>query len=161
MKDGVTDKAKELYDDITFGHLSYDRARHNPLLFRFLGMIKPGERVFDIGCGAGYWMQVYVDYGVPKDCIVGVDISPTNVANLRKQGFHAEWGNVLELQLEDGVSDFTVCNGVIHHTNDPFRAFEELARITRPGGYIWLQVYNQWNPYYYIVHRAAYPLRYL
>ena len=58
------------------------------------------------------------------------------------------------------MSDFTVCNGVIHHTNDPFKAFTELVRITKPGGYIYLNVYNIWNPYFYIVHRAMFPLRF-
>ena len=59
------------------------------------------------------------------------------------------------------MSNLTICNGVIHHTNDPFKAFSELVRITKPGGYIYLNVYNIWNPYFYLVHKAMFPIRFL
>ena len=49
---------------------------------------------------------------------------------------------------------------MIHHTANPGKAFCELVRITKPGGLIFLAVYNQWNPYFYLVHRAAAPIRY-
>ncbi|MDP8249261.1 MAG: class I SAM-dependent methyltransferase [Candidatus Tritonobacter lacicola] len=161
MSRKIAEDAKELYDQIQFGHLNYERARYNPLLFDFLGMIKKDERLFDIGCGSGYWMGVYVDYGIPKERITGVDISPSNVDTLKQRGFNAMYGDVMDLQLEDDTADFTISNGVIHHTADPFRAFEELVRITRPNGHMYLSVYNKWNPYYYIVHKATFPIRYL
>ena len=161
MNRQTTEDTSELYEQIRFGHLSYERSRYNPLLFDFLSMMKEGDRLYDIGCGSGYWMQVYANYGIPKDRIVGVDISKSNVESLKKRGFNAVCGNTMDLQLEDGVADFAVSNGVVHHTVDPFRSFQELVRITRPGGHLYLSVYNRWNPYYYIVHRAAAPLRYL
>jgi ubiquinone/menaquinone biosynthesis C-methylase UbiE len=79
---------------------------------------------------------------------------------LRQKGFNAVIGDVLALPFGNNVSDLTVCIGVIHHTDDPFKAFSELARITKPGGYIYLNVYNKLNPYYYLVHRATFPIRY-
>lgn len=161
QQENVTEKAQALYDEIQFGHLSYERKKYNPLLYDYLSNVKDGDQVFDIGCGSGYWLQVYVEAGVNKDQITGVDISPSNVAMVKKHGFQALWGDVLQLNMEDAVSDFTICNGVIHHTADPFRALQELVRITRPNGFIYLSVYNRWNPYYYIVHRATWPLRYL
>lgn len=161
MNQHTTEDTSKLYEQIRFGHLSYERARFNPLLFDFLSMMKESDRLYDIGCGSGYWIQVYVDYGIPKERIVGVDISKSNVESLKKRGFNAVCGNVMDLQLDDNAADFTVSNGVIHHTVEPFRSFRELVRITRPDGHIYLSVYNRWNPYYYIVHKATAPLRYL
>lgn len=66
----------------------------------------------------------------------------------------------MALDVPNSQADLTVCMGVIHHTKDPFLAFSELVRITKPGGLIYLSVYNKWHPYYYIVHKATAPIRY-
>lgn len=156
-------KSKEMYNDFRFGDFSYGDKRYklNPLLLEFLKMVKGNSLVYDIGCGVGFWFDLYMKYGVNKENVRGVDLSPINVENLNNNGFNVSCGNVLDLNLNDNVSDFTICNGVIHHTPDPFKAFSELVRITKPGGYIFLNVYNIWHPYYYIVHKATFPLRYI
>jgi len=161
MDKTTTENIKELYDQVQFGYLNYDRARHNPLLFDQVSQLGQNQRLYDIGCGNGYWMERYVESGLRKDQIIGVDLSPRNVEHLNAEGFQALCGDVLQLGLPDEVSDLTVCNGVIHHTVDPFRAFKELVRITRPGGTIYLSVYNIWNPYYYLVHKMTFPFRFL
>ncbi len=159
----VTAKAGTMYNDYRFGDFNYGSARErlDPGFFEFISMVKNDKKVFDIGCGSGYWLNVCVREGIPKENITGVDLAPSNVEELGKKGFKAVCSNVLKLDLNDDVSDFTICNGVIHHTNDPFKAFGELVRITKPGGYIYLNVYNIWNPYFYLVHRAMFPLRFL
>jgi SAM-dependent methyltransferase len=134
MDEATAENIRELYDQIQFGRLNYDRARHNPLLFDQVSRLRIDQQLYDIGCGSGYWMGRFVEAGVEKDRITGVDLSRRNVEHLRTQGFRARCGDVLQLDLPDGVSDLTICNGVIHHTLDPFRAFQELVRITRPGG---------------------------
>src|SRR4030095_14827085 len=72
-----------------------------------------------------------------------------------------ETGNVLALTMSDASFDSTFCAGVIHHTPDPALALRELARITAPGGHIYLSVYNRWHPYFWFVHKATAPLRLL
>ena len=161
MKESVA-QSRELYDRYRFGTFAYGRQRdaHEPLLFEALSRLSPGAAVYDIGCGTGYWVDAYLESGVAKERIHCVDLAPANIAELRARGLNAAVGNVLHLDIPDRSSDFTVSLGVIHHTDDPFRAFTELVRITRPGGLIYLNVYNRFHPYYYIVHRAAFPLRY-
>ncbi|MBU0763124.1 MAG: class I SAM-dependent methyltransferase, partial [Candidatus Altiarchaeota archaeon] len=108
-----------------------------------------------------YWLHVFEKYGIAKDRLLGVDISPSNVSKLSAEGFGVVCANVLTLPLHTAAFKFTLSIGVIHHTPEPFRAFQELVRITKPGGLIYLSVYNKWNPYYYIVHKAAFPIRFL
>lgn len=160
--DRTTSNAREMYDKYNVGHYSYGkkRALYDPFLLEFLSAIGVGKKLYDIGCGSGFWLDMYVARGIAQKDIVGVDLSPQNIEFIKARGFQAFCDNVLELRLKDNVSDFTVCNGVIHHTSDPLQAFKELVRITKPGGSIYLAVYNVWNPYYYIVHKAAFPLRY-
>ena len=161
--DKVTTNARELYDTYRFGHaFSYDekRARYHSFLLDAVSAVQTGQTLFDIGCGSGHWLDLYVAAGVPKDQITAVDLSPANVADLQRKGYTAVCDDVLNLHFDDNVSDFTICSGVIHHTSDPFRAFRELVRVTKPGGHIYLSVYNKWNPYFYLVHRATAPIRY-
>lgn len=161
--DKVSNQARELYDNYTYGNFSYgkQRERYDPLLFDFLKKPNKDSTLYDIGCGTGFWMDAYINNNVSKDNIVAVDITPRNIMELRNRGFKALCGNVNHLPFSNNVSDFTICQGVIHHTANPFQAFKELVRITKHGGHIYLNVYNRWNPYFYIVHKATYPIRYL
>jgi|SRR5688500_4707864 SAM-dependent methyltransferase len=155
-------QARELYDRYRFGTFAYGRRRdaYEPLLFEALARVGPDAVLYDIGCGTGYWVDAYLNAGVQKDRIRCVDLAPSNIAELQARGLHAAVGDVLHLDIPDRSADITVSLGVIHHTDDPFRAFTELVRITRPGGLIYLNVYNRFHPYYYVVHRATFPLRY-
>ncbi|HET7698820.1 MAG TPA: class I SAM-dependent methyltransferase [Vicinamibacterales bacterium] len=161
MKDSVA-QSRELYDRYRFGTFGYGRRRdaYEPLLFEALGRATPETVLYDIGCGTGYWIDAYLQAGVRKERIRCVDLAPANIADLQARGLDASVGDVLDLDVPDRSSDLTVSLGVIHHTDDPFRAFTELVRITRPGGLIYLNVYNRFHPYYYLVHRATFPLRY-
>jgi len=155
-------RARELYEQHPFGDFCYgfERERHNAPLCGFLRAISAQGLVLDIGCGAGYWCEAAVRAGVVQERIVPVDMVRTGLAPLRDKGFRTVCGDVLSLPLADSTADFTICNGVIHHTPNPRDAFRELVRVTKPGGRIFLAVYNRWNPYFGIVHRAAAPIRY-
>jgi len=151
-----------MYDEFRVGHYSYGmkREKFEPLLLKFLSKYEQGKKVIDVGCGSGFWLEGYTRHGVLKENIFGVDLSPKNVAEIKQRGFAAEVGNALALEIADDSFEFTISNGVIHHTSDPFLAFQELVRITKPGGLIYLAVYNAWNPYYYLVHKLTFPIRY-
>ena len=159
--DEITKKAKTMYDEYTFGDFCYNRDGFNAPLINSLAKLDKNHIIFDVGCGTGYWLEKLLSFGVPIHNLTGIDLSPKNVENLRIRGFNAICGDVLNLPLENNISDFTICNGVIHHTSDPLKAFTELVRITKNGGHIYLIVYNKFNPYFYIVHRSTYPIRYL
>jgi len=159
--DKVTLQAREMYNEYRFGRFNYGQKRIDtePLLLEFLSMVKPGNALFDIGCGEGFWIQVYLAKGIIANQMTLIDLAPENADELIRKGFKASCGSVLALPFENNVADYTICNGVIHHTADPYKAFTELVRITKPGGYIYLNVYNIWNFYYLIVHKATFPIR--
>ncbi|MBM2826628.1 MAG: Methylase involved in ubiquinone/menaquinone biosynthesis, partial [Dehalococcoidia bacterium] len=41
--------------------------------------------------------------------------------------------------------DFVICNGVLHHTSDPFRGFQSIAQLVKPGGFIIVGLYNKYG----------------
>lgn len=159
----VTSHARELYGEYRFGRFSYEdaRAQFEPLLFEMLESAGPGTVLYDVGCGVGYWFDAYLNAGIEKENIVGIDLAPANVRELQERGFRALNENAAHLSVPSGVADLTVCIGVINCAEEPFAVFRELVRITRPGGRIYVNVYNKLHPYYYVVHKATWPLRYL
>jgi len=160
MARSVEDVRKH-YDGLSFGDFSYEerRAGFYPLLDEFVSTIDPGSQVVDVGCGAGFWLDEFVRRGINDDQLLGLDLAPDNVRRARERGHRAEVGNVLELAQPDSAFDHTFCAGVIHHTPDPRRALRELVRVTKPGGTIYLAVYNRWHPYFWVVHKATAPIR--
>lgn len=38
--------------------------------------------------------------------------------------------------------DVVICNGVLHHTADPFGGFRSISHVVKPGGYIIVGLYN-------------------
>ena len=45
--------------------------------------------------------------------------------------------------LQDEYFDFVWCNGVLHHTKDPYKAFELVAKCLKKNGYILIGLYNK------------------
>lgn len=157
----TVDQVRDHYDGLSFGQFSYGdkRAGFYPLFDEFIALIGPNSQVCDIGCGAGFWLDEMVKRGVRDDQLIGIDLAPGNVRRAQEHGHRARVGSVLELELASKSMDCTFCAGVIHHTPDPQRALGELSRITKPGGHIYLAVYNKMHPYFWFVHKATAPLR--
>ena len=161
--DTVTTKVQTLFDELQYGDFSHGQKREkfNSLICEFLSLAKEGDKIFDIGCGSGFYMDLYLRQGIKKEQIVAVDLGPSNIENLKAKGFNAFVGNVVDLHFEDNVSDLTICQGVFPIVSNSLKAFSELVRVTKPGGYILLNVYYKWHPYFYIAHRATFPARYI
>jgi SAM-dependent methyltransferase len=152
---------RDHYEGLSFGAFCYGdrRAGYYPLVDDFLEGIEPTDLVYDVGCGAGFWLDEFVRRGVREDQLLGIDLAPSHVLEAQRRGHRAVCGNVLDLAVPSDSAGFTFCAGVIHHTPDPARALAELARVTRSGGRVYLAVYNRWHPYFWMVHRATTPLR--
>lgn len=155
--------SKEMYTNFSFGQFQYDRMKFNQVFIRLFEDIKnkKQKRIYDIGCGRGYWFDLYQRMGFKKENITGIDQSTSAIKELKQKEYSAYEADALQLPFSDEVSDITVANGVIHHTVDPFKAFKELCRITKSGGgVIIITVYNLWHPYRILVHKLTFPLRY-
>jgi len=113
----------------------------NPFSLRRL---EPGERVVDVGSGAGF-DSFHAAWQVgDTGQVVGVDMIPemlkksretAEALGLRRVEFRE--GLAEQLPVEDSWADVVISNGVINLCADKRAVFEEIRRVLRPGG--WLQ----------------------
>jgi arsenite methyltransferase len=106
-----------------------------------LGAIRPGERVVDIGCGAGIDSLIAARMVGPSGRTVGIDMTPAmlekaqasaDAMDLEHVEFRKGYGE--ELPVEDGWADVVISNGVLNLMPDKATALQEMARVLRPGG---------------------------
>ena len=113
----------------------------NPSALRSLA---PGERVVDVGSGAGFDSFVAAAHVGPAGQVVGVDMTAEMLAKSRATASLLGLTNVEfreglaeRLPLPDGWADAVISNGVINLCADKQAVFEEIRRVLKPGG--WLQ----------------------
>ena len=106
-----------------------------------LGRLAEGERVLDLGSGAGTDSLVAAQMVGPTGHVVGIDMTPEMVAKARAAAVELDTGNAEFMEGEaehlpfaDGSFDVVISNGVIDLIPDKDAVFAELFRVLRPGG---------------------------
>jgi SAM-dependent methyltransferase len=103
--------------------------------------LRRGERVVDVGSGAGF--DAFVAAGQVGDDgrVVGVDMTPEMIRKSRDTAAalgldHVEFreGLAENLPIEDGWADVVISNGVINLCADKPAVLAEIHRVLRPGG---------------------------
>jgi SAM-dependent methyltransferase len=118
--------------------------------------LRPGERVLDMGCGAG--RHAFEMYRRGAD-VIALDMDADELAGvgelfaaMREQGevpagaeADTKQGDALDLPFPDGEFDRVVASEVLEHIPEDVRAIAELVRVLRPGGTMAVTV-PRWLP---------------
>jgi arsenite methyltransferase len=110
----------------------------NPFTLRPLAA---GERVVDLGSGAGFDCFVAAGRVGPGGRVVGVDMTPEMLDKARETARQLGLDNVEfregiieHVPVDDGWADVVTSNGVLNLVADKRGAMREIYRVLRPGG---------------------------
>jgi 2-polyprenyl-3-methyl-5-hydroxy-6-metoxy-1,4-benzoquinol methylase len=109
-----------------------------------------GSRFLDAGCGSGLFSLAARQLGAT---VHSFDYDPDSVKStleLRHKwcGEDPAWtvdtGSILDRSFVEGIGkyDIVYAYGVLHHTGDLWRALDNIAIPVKPGGTLWIAVYN-------------------
>jgi arsenite methyltransferase len=100
-----------------------------------------GERVVDLGSGAGLDALIAARAVGPQGRVVGIELNPVMIekaaTHARELGYaHAEFrqGRIEEPPVDDGFADVVISNGVINLSFRKSKVIKEMFRLLRPGG---------------------------
>jgi SAM-dependent methyltransferase len=118
-----------------------------------LGRLVPGERVLDLGCGAGTDSLVAAQMVGQTGQVTGLDMTPEMLAKARASAAELGTANVEfvegeaeRLPFPDESFDVVISNGVIDLVPDKDAVFSEIVRVLKPGGRIQVADVTIQNP---------------
>lgn len=118
-------------------------------------LIMPWARdadVLEVGCGTGLILRRVEPFARRA---TGIDISPGMLEVARERGLEVLEGNATELPFEDESFDLVYSFKVLAHVKDIDLAFDEMLRVTRPGGRLVLEFYNKLSLRYFAKRLAG------
>jgi SAM-dependent methyltransferase len=119
-----------------------------------------GRRVLDVGGGPGYFGAAFQHAGATY---VSVDADLGELSAAGRPGPGTILGSGLALPIRDSVVDVCYSSNVLEHVPRPERMADEMVRVTRPGGVVflsWTTWLSPWgghetSPWHYLGGRYA------
>lgn len=156
-KEQVAQKVRAFYEETPFPNYDdfdsigslMEKARRG-LFARLLDEQVPfGARVLECGCGTA---QLSMFMGIAPRTVFGTDVC-LNSLRLGQQfkekhglsGVHLLQMNLFRPVFRPGSFDLVICNGVLHHTPDPFVGLKTIATLARPGGFVLVGLYHRFG----------------
>ena len=156
ITDPVTSKVKEFYQESPFPNYKIDDNKHTILqagdnnwlmreLKKFIGFNK---YLIEVGSGTcqlsnylaiGTNNQIYAFDSSLQSLKLGKEFAKKN--NIQNINFVR--GDIFDKIFKDEVFDFVWCNGVLHHTKNPYEAFKSIIPCLKKNGYIFVGLYNK------------------
>jgi len=156
-KSDVTDTIKAFYEKSPFP--DYDdfdsvgtlvRKAREGLFAKLLDdQIPSGTRILECGCGTG---QLSAFLSIANRTVFATDICLNSLRlgqqfteknNLQR--VHFIQMNLFRPVFKSELFDLVICNGVLHHTSDPFLGFQSIAKLVKRNRYILIGLYHRYG----------------
>ena len=119
-----------------------------------------GSTLLDVGGGPGYFRDAFEGAGARY---FALDADVGELAGLGDIAAGTVIGSGMQLPFADGSVDICYSSNVLEHVPEPWRMAEEMVRVTRPGGLVYLSYtvwFGPWGghetaPWHYLGGRRA------
>lgn len=119
-----------------------------------------GARLLDVGGGPGYFRDAFRAAGA---AYFSLDSDVGELAGLGEIAPGTVIGSGMQLPFRDGSVDVCYSSNVLEHVPDPWLMADEMLRVTRPGGTVFISYtvwYGPWGghetaPWHYLGGRRA------
>ena len=154
----VTESMKEFYektpfpnyDDLDSSTALREKAQKGVFARLLDEQIPFGAKVLEVGCGTG---QLSNFLGMRWGrTVFGADACLNSLRLGQKFKKQNGIKNVAFVQMnlfrpvfKPESFDVLVCNGVLHHTSDPFLGFQTISKLLKPGGFALIGLYNKYS----------------
>jgi carbamoyltransferase len=156
-EDDVTERVKAFYEETPFPNYDdhdsvrslIEKSRRGIYARNLDHSIRYNSTVLEVGCGTG---QLTNFLGISCRRVVGADLC---LNSLRLgEDFRRRHGlnrlrfvqmNLFRPAFLPEQFDVILCNGVLHHTSDPYEGFRGLLPLLKPGGHIVIGLYNTYG----------------
>jgi SAM-dependent methyltransferase len=113
-----------------------------------------GAIALDIGGGGGWFTAAFQARGA-RCCLLEPDPaelgsrgrSPSKAGNQADPLATAVRADGMRLPVRDEAADITFSSNVLEHVPDPLRMIDEMIRVTKPGGLVYLAFTNWLSPW--------------
>jgi SAM-dependent methyltransferase len=99
-----------------------------------------GARLLDVGGGPGYFRDAFRAAGATY---LSLDADVGELSALGEIAAGTVIGSGMNLPFRDGSVDVCYSSNVLEHVPDPWLMAQEMVRVTRPGGIVFIS-YNVW-----------------
>ena len=109
-----------------------------PLLGAALGLVA-GDKLLDVGCGEGSLLDLVASAFPGAWKTMGFEISQVRGERAQLRGHEVVVSEDGRVPLPDGVANVVTSTHVVEHVPDDRAYVSELARLTHPGGAVYLE----------------------
>lgn len=99
-----------------------------------------GKTVLDVGGGPGYFRDAFQEQG---STYLALDADVGELSGLGEIASGTVIGSGMQLPFRDAAVDVCYSSNVLEHVPDPWLMADEMLRVTRPGGIVFLS-YTVW-----------------
>jgi len=171
LSDQVVKKVSKFYKSNPFPNYKVNddkvsinqRGDNNSLASQFKKFVGYNKKILEVGCGTGQ-LSIYFSSG-NNNLIVAMDatLESLKIAEKfsRKNGINNISflnADIFEDVLQDEHFDFIWCNGVLHHTKNPYEAFKIVSKSLKKKGYILIGLYNKFGRIRTLIRRLLYKI---
>lgn len=126
-----------------------ERYRLEPYIPDFAGFARAkGLKTLEIGVGLGADHQSFAEGGAE---MFGVDLTPRAIEHTTRRlslfGLSSQLavGDAENLPFADNTFDLVYSWGVLHHSPETPKAFQQVLRVLKPGGSARIMIYSKWS----------------